>query len=73
MFLNQVTFDYIKRLVAEEEQQNQSQKENQPPMENQNTAASGAAADPKSHDQCDQECDEDLAMYRDARLEEMLC
>ena len=42
-------------------------------MENHNTAASGAAADPKSHDQCDQECDEDLAMYRDARVEEMLC
>ena len=82
--LNQVTFDYIKTLVAEEEaaaaqgQQNPSQRENrqQPKEENEpdssSATASGATVDADRHDLCDEVCDDDLEKYRDARLEELL-
>ena len=75
--LNQVTFDYIKTLVAEEEaaaaqgQQNRQPKEKNEP-DSSSAAASGATVDADRHDLCDEVCDDDLEKYRDARLEEML-
>ena len=86
--LNQVTFNYIKTLVAEEEavavatqqgQQNPSQRENRQPKEEKSepdsssaASASGATVDADRHDLCDEVCEDDLQQYRDARLEEML-
>ena len=75
LHLTQVTFDYIKKLLADEEDaialelQRKTQplpKENLPPP-----PPPPKPEEEASKVQCDKVCDDDLQQYRDARLEEM--